>query len=66
MKLSVRKERPVLGKMRFDVTHHEPDLSPGQKAERMRALQAELYAVFYDIEENRNGRMNGKQDGSMV
>lgn len=44
-----RKDRPVLGKKRFDVTHHEPVLSQEGKAERLQCLANDLYPVFRDI-----------------
>lgn len=41
-----RKDRPVLGKKRFDVTHYEPKLSELERKERMQRIGHELYAVF--------------------
>lgn len=41
-----RKDRPVLGKKRFDVTHYEPKLSELERKERMQRIGYELYAVF--------------------
>jgi len=41
-----RKDRPVLGKQRFDVTHHEPRLTDLERKERMRWIERELYSVF--------------------
>lgn len=64
--MATREDRPVLGKMRFRVSHHEPDLSPAQRAERMQTVQNELYAVFSDMQENKDKRMIGKQDDNMV
>ena len=50
MKMTIRKDKAVLGKKEFEITHYEPELSAEERMERMRFMQRELYLIFRDIE----------------
>ena len=62
----MRQDKAVLGKISFDITHHEPKLTKEKRAEQIRSLQHQLYAVFRDMKEKQDDDMDGNYHDSMI